>query len=152
MNEVNTQQFRALLRTVSVTDEARQMRADVQHGTVSTYDHCVRVAAVSYLLNRRLGLGADERSLVRGAFLHDFYLYDWHDPTQHARLHGLHHPALAAENAQRYYTLNDQERNIIRSHMWPLTITAVPACREAVIVCIADKWCSLVETLLCRKS
>ena len=36
MNEVNTQQFRALLRTVSVTDEARQMRAYVQHGTVST--------------------------------------------------------------------------------------------------------------------
>ena len=150
MNEVNTQQFRALLRTVSVTDEARQMRAYVQHGTVSTYDHCVRVAAVSYLLNRRLGLGADERSLVRGAFLHDFYLYDWHDPTQHARLHGRHHPALAAENAERYYTLNDKERNIIRSHMWPLTITAVPACREAVIVCIADKWCSLVETLLYR--
>ena len=149
---MNTRQFRALLRTVSVTDEARQMRAYVQHGTVSTYDHCVRVAAVSYLLNRRLGLGADERSLVRGAFLHDFYLYDWHDPTQHARLHGLHHPALAAENAERYYTLNDKERNIIRSHMWPLTITAVPACREAVIVCIADKWCSLVETLLCRKS
>ena len=52
--------------------------------------------------------------------------------------------------SDRLMTLNDKERNIIRSHMWPLTITAVPACREAVIVCIADKWCSLVETLLYR--
>ena len=30
--------------------------------------------------------------------------------------------------------------------MWPLTISAVPMCREAWIVTMADKWCSLMET------
>jgi uncharacterized protein len=35
--------------------------------------------------------------------------------------------------------------------MWPLTITKVPTSREAVIVCIADKYVSSIETIGKRK-
>ena len=108
------------------------------------------MATLSYRLNRKLGLHADVTSLVRGAFLHDFYLYDWHDSTQHQKGHGFHHPALALRNAERCFSLNDIERNIIISHMWPLTLRSIPKCREAVIVCIVDKWCSTEETLFQR--
>lgn len=142
--------LQTILSDLTKTAEARSMRRYVQHGSVSTYDHCIRVAQMSYLINRRLHIHSDERSLVRGAFLHDFYLYDWHDHLESTRWHGFRHPAKALANAERCFSVNPIERNIIITHMWPLTLRAVPRCREAVIVCVADKLCGLQETLLLR--
>lgn len=133
------------------TADALRMRQYIQHGCVTTYEHCMRVAAISFWLNRRLNLGCDEVSLVRGAFLHDFYLYDWHEPYPEAGLHGFSHPAIALANAEQRYTLNDRERNVIRSHMWPLTLLTPPRCREAAVVCVADKMSSATETLFERQ-
>ena len=147
----NAAKLHSILYELIRTKEARQMRHFIQHGRITTYQHCIRVAILSYYLNRKLNLGADETSLVRGAVLHDFYLYDWHQP-RHPRFHGFYHPARALANAERYYSLNEKERNIIKSHMWPLTITNLPHCREALIVCIADKWCSAEETLRFRQT
>ena len=42
--------------------------------------------------------------------------------------------------------LTDRQRDIIGKHMWPLTLRP-PACREAWIVTMADKYCSLMETI-----
>ncbi len=133
------------------TADALRMRQYIQHGCVTTYEHCMRVAAISFWLNRRLNLGCDEASLVRGAFLHDFYLYDWHEPHPEAGLHGFSHPVIALANAEQRYTLNDRERNVIRSHMWPLTLLTPPRCREAAVVCVADKMSSATETLFERQ-
>ena len=127
-----------------------RMKAYIQHGSVSTFDHCVSVAETSCRINRALRLCADEYTLVRSAMLHDFYLYDWHERDKAHRWHGFHHANRAADNARRLLSATDQECDIIRSHMWPLTLRRVPRSREAWIVCCADKWCSLVETLLRR--
>lgn len=127
-----------------------RMKNYVQHGRVSTYEHCMNVARASYRLNRRLRLGADEKTLLRGALLHDFYLYDWHEKDASHRRHGFHHADAAARNAGTLLGASEQEREIIRSHMWPLTLSRVPKSREAWIVCLADKWCSLLETLFMR--
>ena len=68
----------------------QKMSQYIQHGKVSTYDHCCRVADLSSRINRRLRLHADEETLLKGAMLHDYYLYDWHekDGGTH-RLHGV---------------------------------------------------------------
>ena len=34
--------------------------------------------------------------------------------------------------------------------MWPLTFRHIPTCREAVIVCLADKYCAIVESMFRR--
>lgn len=34
--------------------------------------------------------------------------------------------------------------------MWPLTFRHVPTCREAVIVCLADKYCTVLESMFQR--
>ena len=101
------------------------------------------------MLFRSFHVHADERELVRGALLHDYYLYDWHEP--HGKLHGFSHPAVALNNAKRDFDLSSKEQNIIASHMWPLTISKFPKSREAVLVGIADKLCSAKETLLMRR-
>jgi len=126
------------------------MKGFAQHGRVSTYDHCRHVARLSLRLNRRFHLHADKAALLRGAMLHDFYLYDWHEPGMSHRFHGFTHPARAAENAARCFGVSRKERDMIRCHMWPLTLTAVPNSREGWILCLADKYCSLMETLRMR--
>ena len=141
----------ASLRELRKNKLVLRMKEYIQHGSVTTYDHCERVAKVSLWLNRRMHLGADEKALIRGAMLHDFYLYDWHDDDGGAhRLHGFTHPARAAKNAKKHFDISRKEEGIIRSHMWPLTLRAVPSSREAAIVCMADKICSLHETVARR--
>ena len=129
----------------------QEMKKYIQHGTVTTFEHCERVARFSCEINKKLRLGANVSALTRGAMLHDFYLYDWHLRTDKPWLHGFQHPVIAAQNAEQYIGINEIERKIILSHMWPYTPTRIPGCREAWIVCIADKLCSLEETLFMRK-
>ncbi len=72
------EQLYAILEKYDQNPKVQQMREFIQHGDVTTYQHCKNVVLVSWWLNHRLHLGADETSLAVGAFLHDFYLYDWH--------------------------------------------------------------------------
>ena len=53
-------------------------------------------------------------------------------------------------NAQRVFHITKKEQSIISCHMWPLTFRHVPTCREAVIVCLADKYCAVVESMFRR--
>ena len=82
------------LRGVADDPRALDMRRFIQHGCVTTYEHCLRVTTLAYWLNLRLHCHARERSLLRGAFLHDFYLYDWHRCRNITRWHGFKHPPL----------------------------------------------------------
>lgn len=123
-----------------------QMKNYIQHGTISTYDHCHSVARLAMAVNRRLSLGADEEILLPAAFLHDLYLYDWHIPGDHNKLHGFTHAKIASNNAVKHFRVNKKVEDAIRSHMWPMNITRVPNSREAWILCIVDKIISTKET------
>lgn len=124
-------------------------RKYMQHGTTTIFEHSVHVAYVSLQIMKMLHIKADEISLVRGALLHDYFLYDWHIKDGRRSLHGFSHPQKALENAREDFALNAIEENIIARHMFPLTFPP-PACREAWIVCLADKYCALGETLSIR--
>ena len=87
----------------------------------------------------------DESSLVRGALLHDYSLYDWHDKSARPHLHGYVHPGIALRNAMQDFELNETEQDIIKHHMFPLT-PVPPRTKEGWIVTLADKFCSLYET------
>lgn len=152
MNSSDVNYIKSCLDGVMNTSEAQQMKTFRQHGHITTYAHVLSVACMSYMINKRLRVRADSRSLIIGAFLHDYYLYDWHDnPKMHKR-HGFNHPIKALENAQNSYKLNSTEKNIIASHMWPLTLTRIPRCREAIIVCISDKICATYEFIFKNQS
>ena len=120
----------------------------IQHGNMSVKEHCINVAKMSLMIRDRLGLKCNTRDLVRGALLHYYFLYDWHktDTIETHKLHGFFHPGRALRNAKKEYRLTRRQADIIRKHMWPLTVIP-PMCREAWIVTTADKYCSLMETL-----
>lgn len=123
----------------------RELRRFRQHGTISVYDHSVGVARTALTIARKLRLRVDEASLVRGALLHDYFLYDWHVPDENRPLHGFYHPKAALQNARRDFRINRREEDIIRRHMFPLTLHP-PTTREGLLVCLADKVCAVRET------
>ena len=145
LSEIEREQLYAIVEKYDHHPDVQRMREYIQHGSVTTYQHCKNVALVSFWLNRRLHLHADETSLAVGALLHDFYLYDWHNKEVRAKLHGFHHPRIACENAMRDFELNRIEQDIVCKHMFPLT-PKPPRYKEAWIICVADKACSLQET------
>ena len=128
LSNAEMQEIDTILEKYCNTKEALSMKNFCQHGS------------------------ADVKSLVVGAFLHDFYLYDWHEKDDSHKWHGFSHAHTALLNADARFALTDKERDIIAHHMWPLNLTKLPRCREALLVCLVDKYCSTVETLTMRSA
>lgn len=131
-------------------DIFKEMSRYIQHGTTTTLEHCLSVSYTSYKICRHLGI--DYLSAARGGLLHDLFLYDWHTHYRETgkRFHGFTHPKTALCNAEKFFDLNDVEKDIIIKHMWPLTIIP-PKTMEGFVVMYVDKYCSLRETIGCLK-
>ena len=71
----------------------------LQHGKVSVYTHSVRVAVLSLFLAELLRVKVNEEAMMRGALLHDYFLYDWHEKDDSHRWHGFSHARAALKNA-----------------------------------------------------
>ena len=135
------------IQEIEKVDKVFEMKKYIQHATTTTFEHCYNVSYICYKLAKEKGYKVNIDSLIRGAFLHDFYLYDWHEKSMTHRLHGFFHPIVALKNAKTYFNdINLIEENMISSHMWPLTFRKIPKCREAFLLCMVDKYCSLLET------
>lgn len=133
-----------LIRHPKVTS----MAGYLQHGDFSRLSHCLRVSYLSYKICKRLRL--DARSAARAGLLHDFFLYDWHKAGQSRGLHGVSHPGEALLNAERYFALNEREKDAILRHMWPLT-PRPPKYPESYVITFADKYCAAAEAFTPRK-
>ena len=132
---------RDILRSAGMLSQ----RAHIQHGGVSVYRHSLAVALLCVKLARGLRLRVDQRALVRGALLHDYFLYDWHVKDASHRWHGFTHPAKALRNARRDFDVGHVEAEMIARHMFPL-VPKPPLRRESLLLCAADKLCALGET------
>lgn len=133
-------------KDILFSDSMQSEKKYIQHGVFSVYDHSVTVALFCVWLAKFLHIKTDSRSLVRGALLHDYFLYDWHVPSSEHGLHGFNHAARALKNAKKDFKINKKEENMILSHMFPLNLT-LPKSRESVILCVSDKVCALYETI-----
>lgn len=122
----------------------------IQHGSTTVLRHSIMVAYMSYKLCKILHINIKDKDIIRGALLHDYFLYDWHEKNKGHRLHGFSHPKTALDNAKRDTVLTETEEEIIIKHMFPLTLYP-PTKRESVIVCMTDKICSLYETFHINK-
>lgn len=66
---------------VKLSESSRfdEMEKVIQHGSTTVLEHSVKVAYLSYKIAKGLNLDVDYNSLIRGALLHDYFLYDRKD-------------------------------------------------------------------------
>ena len=145
-------EFKEILSDILSNETVKQIHNYIQHGEISCYTHCYYVAYYTYLICKKLKL--DYKSAVRGAMLHDLFLYDWHTTSpadiNEKGVHAWAHPRIALKNASKIFNLNDTEKDIIRNHMWPVTLK-FPKTKEAFIVSCMDKYSATAETFMnCR--
>ena len=132
LSEERQQLFNFVLSELEQEGNLAHEKNAIQHGLTTVYEHSVGVAGASL-------------KLAEFFHLQDYFLYEWHIKRKGHHFHGFTHPATALRNAEKEYNLGDIERNIISRHMFPLTIVP-PMCREAWLVCLADKYCAVKET------
>ena len=82
-----------------------------QHYTTSRYTHCLEVSFYTYLICKKFNL--DYISAARGAMLHDFYFYNWHNKNVEGqkKFHAFRHPRISLANAMELFKLNDLEKD-----------------------------------------
>ncbi len=147
---VDYARFYAICKEIISDPAFKTMKKFIAHSNVSVYKHSIEVARYAYGLAIKKKIRCDVPSLVRGALLHDFFLYDWHEQPKFS-FHGFKHARIALNNAEKIFRLNKIERNIIESHMFPLNLLHWPRCKEAWIVTFSDKRCALKETVKRKK-
>ncbi|MCB7306199.1 HDIG domain-containing protein [Bariatricus massiliensis] len=140
------EEFNDCIKDLASHPVVLRMKLYPHHGKTNCYQHCMHVAYYNYQWCRFLKL--DARSAARGGMLHDLFLYDWHTHAKKTgdRFHGMTHPKEALKNAEKFFELNKTEKDIIRSHMWPVTLFTLPHTKEGWITTITDKYCGSCET------
>lgn len=138
-------EFQEIIKDIIENEEFQKTKHYRVHGNTSLYAHCYSVSYFVYLICKRKKL--DYKSAARGAMLHDFYLYDWKNKNSHPRPHAFTHPFTAYKTAKRQFKLNWMEKDMILSHMWPVTFFTIPLCYEGFILTCVDKSCAFHEFL-----
>ncbi len=138
------EEFKGFFHDLLAESGLERINEYVQHGSTTRLLHSLAVAYYSYRLARFTRLSFHWQELVRGALLHDYFLYDAQDGDPARKGHWTRHPHIAAENAKQEMDLTPIEEDTIRCHMFPLTIKP-PKYREGVVVSLVDKVCSVYE-------
>ena len=145
LSDENRELFISVYKEISGNPRFKECENYISHGNTTVMTHVISVTLLALNLSEKLKIDVDKRQLIRGALLHDFYLYDWHNKSL-GELHGFHHPRHALREALNDYKLTRKEVDIIIHHMFPLTFNA-PRSKEARLLCIADKICAWGETV-----
>lgn len=145
LDENNSDGFFETVKDVYFSDEVQSLKQYEQHLEIDRLQHITTVAYLSYRICKKLRL--DYKKAANAAVMHDLVYYDWRDGETGGwhRLHGYKHPNYACLNAKELYPeLSKKEENIIRRHMWPLTVLP-PGSKEGFVVTFADKYCAAIE-------
>lgn len=145
LNYLNDKEYQKVVGDILYHPIFLKLKNYTHHGNTSTYMHSVHVSYVAYLLSKEYQ-SPYLKSITRGALLHDFYLYDWHHAGEGHKFHGFRHARFAYINAQKYFNLDEIEKDIILKHMFPLTFYRFPLYKATWVITYVDKYVSVLET------
>lgn len=143
--ELLSREFTQKIRDITHSDEYRVMKHYRHHVKGSVYDHSVKVAYLCYRHYKRFGTKIDPTEFLRGALLHDYYLYNRKNKTVSPHFHGFVHPKYALGNASAHYPdLSRMEKDMILHHMFPLT-PVPPKTKAGWLICFYDKVAAVTD-------
>ena len=116
-------------------EEFNQIKRIEHHGT-TRFEHSVRVSYYSYKISKLLHL--DYVETARAGLLHDFFISDEDRNAKDRFVSTFVHPKEAVDNSMRVFGINEKEKDIIKSHMFPINIS-LPKYAESWIVSMVDK-------------
>ena len=128
-----------------LTPQVQSLSQYEQHLDINRLQHITSVSYMSYRIAVFFHL--DSRMIARATLLHDLFYYDWRDAEGFwHRPHGYKHPVFALLNAcELDKTLDKKQKDMIRHHMFPLTLP--PVYPEGYILVFSDKYCACRELL-----
>lgn len=114
-----------------------------RHHDNTRLDHCLKVSYNAYKLAKKFNL--DYKAAARAGLLHDFFYGDLRYINVIERKYMLNaHPYFAYYNASKIFKLNAKEKNMILSHMFPISYE-VPRYKESILLDLVDDLEALKE-------
>ena len=134
-------EFFSIIYNLTKNETVQEMKKFNQHANISCYKHCMQVAYYTYIVCKKLHL--DYVSATRAALLHDYFTEsDFNGVTGIKK--GVVHPMIAYNNACKDFYVNELEKNVIVSHMFPLG-KVIPKYKESWVVTLVDKGVATYE-------
>lgn len=147
LNKGNCDGFLDLVNDIYYSDEVQSLMQYEQHLNIDRLQHITSVSYLSYKICKHFGWNYE--AAAKAATMHDLFYYDWRDGLNGKwhKLHGYKHPTYAAMNAAELCpNITKHEIDIIKRHMWPLTLLP-PNSKEGLVVSLADKYSAALEVL-----
>lgn len=128
-------EYKKIVKDIFRNKEFKKI-CNIEHHGISRMEHSIKISYYSYKIAKKLGI--DYVSVARGGLLHDFFLDGDERNNKRKFLDTFTHPKKALETAQNNFELNEIEKNIIISHMFPIYIS-IPKYKESILVNLVDK-------------
>lgn len=139
----NKEEFENIIKDIKENETVNLMKNYRQHFNTSCYEHCYNASYYCFLIAKKLHW--DYKSVARAAMLHDLFLYDWRKRENNRKgFHAFTHGNTACQNACKLFNLTEKEQNIIKRHMFPVTLIP-PKSKEGFLLTLVDKYCGLIE-------
>lgn len=135
---ISNEEFNIIIKPILENKNFIDTQYSIHHGVIKL-DHSIKVAYNTYKYSKILNM--DYISATRGAILHDFFLSNTNGKSisKEAIELTFNHSKLALDNSNKYFKLNNLERDIIYKHMFPVVFSTIPKYKESLLVATIDK-------------
>ena len=146
MNKYDNNEFLNIINNVLLNEEFQELKRIKHHG-ISRYEHSLRVSYYTYIITKGMFLNYKEATIA--ALLHDFFTDEVKEENGFNRL--IKHPNIAVDNAKKHFKLSPMQEDIIKTHMFPVSIIP-PKYLESWIVDFVDDGAAIYEKISSTKN
>lgn len=141
MIDIDDNEYLNIVNDILGNKTFNKLKVQEHHG-VSRFEHSLKVSYYSYKISKTLKL--DYKKTARAGLLHDFFLSPNDQSFKEKVISTLNHSNKAVINSAKYFGICSKERDMIKSHMFPLC-PSIPKYAESWIINFTDKYVAIGE-------